>query len=271
VKLIIAAAAASALLFGPVGTTATAAAPSPPSVTVSPAKHLADGQVVNVTGSGITPSASVQVIQCDIYDPNDSEDNCSPLTTTTAGSGGKVAVNVTLGDPVYRSQDFGDAIPIYCRADHCHMFLVWTGSDGTPQVASSAALQFSGAPARIHVRPSTNLTSPQTVRVNGSAYGARGHNVQILEEACFSIVQGSGCYGALPPVTSYVSNMSTFAVNYSARRFLSDGTDCNDPNMLGQCEITVVVYSHGKPDDSFGVSALGQPAAFLTFEPAAAS
>ena len=101
--------------------------------------------------------------------------------------------------------------------------------------------------------------------VSGTAFGAEGHTVRVLEEACFSIVQGSGCYGALPAVTTTVRADGTYAVHYRVRRLLSDGTDCTG-DILGFCELTVVVLdSAGNPDDTFGISRRGQPALPLTF------
>src|SRR5581483_895969 len=196
------------------------AAAGPPTVNVSPDSHLAGGDTVHVTGTGITPAAPVQVIQCDIFDDNDSGDNCPTLTTTAADPTGGVSVDVTLGDPVYRSQDVGDAWPIYCRADHCQIFLVWPDANGVVQFVSSGDLQFSGAPAHIHAHPSRGLRNGQVIRANGSAYGAQGHKIRILEEACYRIVQGSGCYDQLPAVVMRVGSDGTFTTPYRVRRYL---------------------------------------------------
>jgi hypothetical protein len=235
-----------------------------PVVTVSPSHGLRGGDTIHVAGSGITPSASVQVIQCNSYS-NDPDENCSPTTTTSADPTGAVSLDITVASVVYQSQDIGDSVPNYCRADGCHIFLAWTDANGQPQVASSNPMEFAGAPARIHARPSSALTNNEKIRVNGSAYGAFGHRVQIVEEACYDIAQGSGCYGALPAVTTWIKPNGTFAIHYRAQRFLADGTDCASADILGSCEMTVIVLTHGQPDDSFGVSAIGQPAAQITF------
>lgn len=261
-KLILVAFAALTMLAG---TAVAAEATTPaPVVTVTPSHGLVAGKTVHVSGTGITASASVQVVQCDTY-VGDPEQDCPTLTTTTASATGAVALKVKVASLVYRSEPFGDSTPIYCRGDDCRIFLAWTDQDGNPQSASSPALEFKGAPARIHARPATNLKDSQTIRVNGRAYGAFGHRILVLEEACYGIIQGSGCYGALPAVTSWIKPNGTFVVNYPASRYLSDGTDCASDQMLGQCEMSVIVMNHGQPDDSFGVSSIGQPAAFLTF------
>jgi hypothetical protein len=57
-------------------------------------------------------------------------------------------------------------------------------------------------------------------------------------------------------VTTRIKHNGTYAVDYRARRFLADGTDCADGDILGFCEISVVVLTHGEPDDSFGVSSV---------------
>lgn len=235
-------------------------------VTVSPSTALAGGQVVQVTGTGIMPSASVQVIQCDTY-VGDPEQDCAPTTTATASSSGHVQVSLTLQDPVFRSQPLGDSLPIYCRADNCRVFLAWTGPGNEPDFSSSSTLTFKGAPATVIASTSMNLHGRQLVGVRGTAFGARGHQVMVLEEACFAIIQGSGCYGQLPAVTATVGDNGRYFVHYRVRQFLADGTDCNDPGILGSCELTVIVLTNGHPDDSYGLSSIGQPAAQITFLP----
>lgn len=261
-KMVLAVTAAFTLIAG--GATAVNATVAAPAVTVSPAHGLVGGRTVHVSGTGLTPAASVAVIECDVY-IGDPEQDCFPLTTTTTDAGGTVSLSVAIQSVVLRSEPFGDPVPIYCRADGCHIFLAWSDQNSEPQVVASQALQFVGAPARIHARPSSNLRDGQVIHINGSAYGAVGHRVMVLEEACYNIIQGSGCYGALPAVTSWVKPDGTFSVNYHASRYLADGTDCADPEILGSCEMSVIVFSHGQPDDSFGVSRIGQPAAQITF------
>ena len=109
--------------------------------------------------------------------------------------------------------------------------------------------------------------------VNGSAYGAFGQQVQILEEACFQTSEGSGCYDPKAAVTARVSSSGTWSVSYQVHRHLSDGEagdpelDCADTgNILGHCEMTVVVIgADGQPDPSFGDPRLGELAVPLAF------
>jgi hypothetical protein len=53
----------------------------------------------------------------------DPADVCAPTLTPTASAAGRVSVMLTLADPVWLSQEIGDSIPVYCRADQCHVFL----------------------------------------------------------------------------------------------------------------------------------------------------
>ena len=266
-KVIYALVACTALLIGlstAVGPAAASTTAAGPSVTVVPSTGLAGGDTVGVTATGLTPSAAVRVIECDIF-VGDPDYDCGDRIVTTADSAGNVAVDVTLLDPVYRAEPFGDPTPVYCRADICRVFLVWNDQDGVQQVLASDTLEFTGSPATIVASPATGLRRTERVHVTGTAYGAEGHTVRVIEEACFSIIQGSGCYGALNAVPTTVRPDGTYGVHYRVRRFLADGTDCTG-DILGFCELNVVVLdTSGNPDDSFGVSGRGQPAAALTF------
>jgi hypothetical protein len=235
-----------------------------PAIQVVPATGLAAGDTVSVAATGVTPLAAVRAIQCDVFTGSPDTD-CYDRATTAADSVGGVMVNVTLADPVYRAHEFGDPTPVYCRADACRIFLVWDDESGVQQVLTSDALEFTGSPATIGATPGTDLHKRQRVLASGTVYGAEGRTARILEEACFAIVQGSGCYGEMPAVTTTVSSDGSYSAHYRVRRFLADGTDCAG-DILGACELTVVVLdANENPDDSFGVSRIGQPAAWLTF------
>jgi hypothetical protein len=192
--------------------------------------------------------------------------SCPSGIPTTADPAGHVSVNITLVDPVHVTDPVGDDVPLYCRADHCRIFLVWNDSSGQQHAIASQRLFFKGAPATIAAKPDTNLPAKQFVRVTGTVYGASGRTLLIREEACYDIIQGRGCYGARPAVWTVVRPGGFYAAYYPVRRFLADGTDCTDPSILGSCELNVEVLDHkGNPDNSFGVSFYGEPGAFLSF------
>ncbi|MEP7089382.1 MAG: neocarzinostatin apoprotein domain-containing protein [Nocardioidaceae bacterium] len=271
---------AVALLVILAGSTATmtaadAAAPAP-TIAVSRTTGLTKGTAVTVWATGITAKAAVRVIECDQFNDNpdiDCPGGRSPSGSvaewdTTASASGTVKQRVTLRDPVFRSQEFGDASPVYCRADVCRIFVVWADAQGATQVLSSKALTFRGSPATIAARPSTDLGTTGWVSVTGTAHGAEGHSVTVLEQACFDLVQARGCYDPMPVRWAKVRSDGTFRVSYPAQRFIgeSGGTDCADPEILGRCVLSAVVLdSQGRPDDSFGVPAYGEPSAGLGF------
>lgn len=206
-------------------------------------------------------------MQCDVFVDNVDGD-CPDLAVVTAGPTGKVAAHVTLGDPVFRRMEFGAPAVVYCRADQCHLYAVGNAPDGSRLVLESPALKFKGSPATISATPSTNLAASQWVTVRGTAYGAEGRTVRIVEQACFSIIQDTGCYGARTVVTTRVHANGHYAAPYRVNRLLSDGTDCTTPDILGSCVLSVTVLDrHGQPDDSFGYSPYGDQKTPLSFGP----
>jgi len=237
-----------------------------PTVTVTPSTGLAGGDVVAIQASGLEPDAPVRVVQCDLFNGDDELGDCPDLAQVTAGPTGQLAVTLTLADPVWRSQPFGDANPVYCRADICRIFLVWTDSQGTMQVLSSAPLEFEGSPATIVATPAADLRKSQKVTVTGTAVGAEGQTVDVVQEACFDIVQGSGCYGTRLLGSTTVAGDGSWTVRVRVQRFLPDGTDCASFDILGACQLTArILDGSGQPDDSFGVARIGQPGAALLF------
>jgi hypothetical protein len=252
------------------------AAPPPPTVAVSPSSGLVRGSLVTIKASGVSPSTLVRVVECDRYN-DDPETDCpggrAPSTSpgswsTTSSPAGRVSLKVKLADPVFRAREFGDAAPVYCRADLCRLFLVWEDPAGARQVLGSDPLTFVGSPATVHMNPSSNLAALKWVAVTGTARGAEGRTIKVLEQGCFDMIQGRGCYGQLPVKWGKVRTDGSFKVKYPAQRHLGDdpATDCADPGMLGQCVLSVIVLDTlGRHDDSFGVRDYGDPAASLSF------
>lgn len=256
-----------ALMFSSLLTT-LARAQEPAGVDVTPSIGLAGGQVVHVAATGLPPGVTAELIQCDVFFDNVDQD-CFPTTFVTIADDGMLSQDVTLSDPVYQNREFGDPQPVYCRADGCHIFVVWNRDPGTgsTQVLSSSALEFTGSPATVTVSPSADLRKKEKIYVNGTADGAQGQTVQVFEEACFSIIQGSGCYGASLIGSAVVGADGKWTIGRTrVTRFLTDGTDCADPGILGACEVSAsILDATGSPDDSFGISGRGQPAAWLAF------
>ncbi|MDX6287700.1 MAG: hypothetical protein QOG53_3185 [Frankiales bacterium] len=235
-----------------------------PSVVVQPSTGLEGGDRVAVRAAGLPPGADARLIQCDEFF-DDIETDCAPVLTGTIPASGKFTVGVTVNDPIYRSQPFGDATPVYCRADACRIFVAWTTTNGDRGAVASQPLEFTGSPATIKVQPATNLDAEQDVWVGGTAYGAEGKSVTVVEEICFAMVQGSGCNGATVLKTRRVFDNGKWLMKVRVTRTLF-GNDCNDPDLLGECQLTVRIGgTSGQPDDSFGVARIGDQGASLEF------
>jgi Neocarzinostatin family len=235
-------------------------------VFVWPSTGLVGGDTVHVLAAGITPGVSVGLVQCDTY-VGESDEDCYPRAASTARPDGVVSTTLTLGDPVLKQMPEGNPQPVYCRADTCRIFLVWQDPAGNEQVKQSNRLQFRGSPATVAVTPAQQAYPTEAVQVTGTAYGAQGHRVLVYETACYNIIQGAGCQGQDRIRTTRVNSHGRFAIRYVVHQFLPDPNgpdDCNNdgPSM---CEVTAVILTNGQPDDSFGVSSIGQPAAWLDF------
>lgn len=248
------------------GAVAAGPASADQGVTVTPSAGLAGGDTVRITAAGLRPGAGVQVVQCDIY-TDDPLLNCPGTATTTADSAGRVTTTITLKDPVYRrSGEEGDPFPRYCRADICRIFLVWTDASGAQQVLSSDALNFTGSPATISVTPNSGLPRTRRVAVSGTADGAQGRQVQIVEELCVAIIQGHGCDVQFPPVVTTVRPDGSFAGHYRVRRFVTGGLDCASDISPYYCQLSAIVLTAaGQPDYSFGDPTFGHPHGAISF------
>jgi hypothetical protein len=247
---------------------------------VQPSTGLAKGSVVLVTASGLRAYRNLAVVQCDHFTPNADVEaepgNCSATRTTSADGSGRVRVWVTLKDPVFYDVPAGDDQAVYCRADHCRIFLVWTDANGVDHALRSPELKFKGSPATVTVSPSTNLKTTQWVKVAGTAFGAEGRTLKVREQSCYRLNQGSGCFGDLPFTWTKVRSDGTYSVSYQVRRFLPSADwpgsipgfmDCADfSEALGACQITVAVLnSKGQRDNTFGISSIGDPKGMLEF------
>jgi hypothetical protein len=263
---LLAAITGATLLFGALTVPVTAAA-STPQIQVSRSTGLAGGDQVRLTARGFAPGSTVRIVQCDVF-VDSFEGDCPDSAEVVAGSTGRIATTVTLLDPVFRQMEFGEPAEVYCRADICHLFAVGNDAAGNRLVLSTEALRFKGSPATITVSPATDLVDGQWVAVRGTARGAEGQQVQIVEHACYDIIQDTGCYGELNTVTTRVRSDGTYFAYYRVSRYLGDeeATDCTEPFILGECALSVTVLDRaGQPDNSFGYSPNGDMMALLNF------
>ena len=244
---------------------ATGQADAASNVQVTPSANLAGEDVVRVRASGLPPEVPVRIIQCDQFN-DDIELDCPIISTAVTDPAGGIEEQITVDDPVIRAQPFGDGAPVYCRADQCRIFVVWADAAGSTQFEASAALKFRGSPATIAGMPSSDLMDGQVVHVSGTAKGAGQQSIEVVEEACFAMVQGSGCYGTLPAASTIAAGNGRWSLDIVVHSVLSDGKDCRG-DILGQCQLTArVLGDDGIPDDSFGISRIGDPGQLISFQ-----
>lgn len=258
-----------------VGVTPAAAAPGPvaavpaaaPTASVHPSHGLTSTSTVTLAAAGLPASTEVNIVQCDqpSYDNGDFVSGCSPRGTITTSAAGAFSVQYNPRDPVYRNLEYGDPIPVYCRADVCRFYVEWVDGGELHSVPTNL-MYFTGDPATIAASPASGLTDGQQVTVTGTARRSTGRYVTVVQASCFQLVQGSGCVGNLPLATVPLKPNGTFTVKVPVYRYLSDGSDCVD--FWTGCQLHVVVLgADGRPDDSFGVSSIGQPGVDLFFTP----
>lgn len=250
----------------PVGAQAAA-----PRVTVNPFTALVGGDTVTVVATGLPAHAAVDIVECanaTHFGDDGERIGCDVIRTVTTNGGGALHTALTVADPVYSQEEFGDPVPIYCRLDGCRMFAEWTDASGFHSIGTKP-MHFVGGIATIVVGPSTNLVDGSRVHVSGSARGSTGHFVTVVEHLCFQIIQGSGCTnGTIPLGTFRLTASDTYSGYVTVFRTLADGGDCVTDTFFGPCTLSpIVLNSSGDPDDSFGVSRIGQPAADLSFIP----
>jgi hypothetical protein len=259
-------AVAAATVITSSSATAAPTTPAAAHVSVHPSHGLDIYSVVTVSATGIAHDTTVNVIECDVptTQTDDGAQGCAAIATPTTNARGALSVSLNAQDPVYRYEPFGDPVPIYCRADVCRFFVEWTSADGVLHSVATAAMHFKGSPATIAASPSTGLADETRVHVTGSAKGSSGRYVTIVEESCFQIIQGDACLGAIPLTTVELRGNDTYSASVPVFRYLGDGEDC--VGSFYGCQLSVTVLnSDGEPDDTFGVSRLGQPNVAIAF------
>ena len=240
---------------------ASAAAPW---VHVTPNSGLRQGSVVTITTHALPPNTSVNLAECDV--PRSTFIGCPPLITAVTDARGDLRVDVAVQSYVYRSEEFGDSPPVYCRADQCRIYAEWIDSHGDLQLVQTNRMHFVGSPATIAAQPTTGLADRARVRVTGTAKGTSGRYVTIVEEYCRNPTGGHFCGGSIPLATVPVDAKDGYAATVTVYRTLADGVDCAWDGDLGACLLSVIVLdSSGRPDGTFGLPDWGDPGVGITF------
>ena len=239
-----------------------------PWVRVTPNSGLKNWAAVTVSAHALPPNISVDLVECDVPTTftDDAIIGCGELSTVVTDAQGDLQVDLRVMAVVYRQQHLGDSRPVYCRADQCRIYAEWTDSSRVIHSVPTNRMHFAGSPATLTVSPSTGLADGARVRVTGSAQGTTGHYVTIVEEECFSIIQGHSCDGRLSLVSLPVDARGRFSGLVTVYRTLADGGDCLFGSGFGPCELSVIVLdSSGQPDETFGVIDWGDPGADISF------
>jgi len=236
-----------------------------PTVVVWPATRLEGGDVVTVKAWGLPPLTEVIVSQCTDEPSRSLGTGCGREQVFTTSDSGGLRISWTLLDPVFYQPEAGSPVPRYCRADQCRIF-VSVPEGGDLRNHASPTLHFRGSPATVAVAPDSGLVDGQRVRITGSAKGSEGRRVLVIQQQCIQIVQEFSCSGATVLAEGRLGRYDTFTTYGRVRRILANGTDCAVDLTYEPCRITAVIIGpDGQPDDSFGVSSLGHPGAYLEF------
>ncbi len=261
-----------------VTTVPAAAAPGPaaarldasPSASVHPSHGLSAASKVTVTATGLPPNLTVNIVQCSraSADAGHSVYGCPPVRVVTTSATGTVSAQFNPLATVWLHNLETSEVPVYCRADVCRYYIEWIETDTwTEHSVPTNLMYFNGDPATIAAVGSVaNLTDGQTVQVSGSARRSAGRYVTIVQASCFVNDLIGGCVGRLPVGSAPLRADGTFSATVPVHRILADGTDC--VTAAWGCQLHVVVLgADGEPDDSFGVSRLGDPNVAISFAP----
>jgi hypothetical protein len=163
----------------------------------APLRGMHSGDVVPVKGRGVPPLVQVRVIQCDTFTGDPDAGDCADAAVTTASSCVTVALSLTLADPVYRIEPFGDPMLPGRQVPHLPGLDRRDRQRAGGELARARLCRL----ARDDHRHAGERAAGQPARCTWSApqFGARGHTV--------------GPYGELAVVAATVRRDGTFAAD----------------------------------------------------------
>ncbi|MFL6238220.1 MAG: hypothetical protein ACJ735_01825 [Actinomycetes bacterium] len=243
------------------GTPASAVAPK---VIVSPSTGLVHGESVVVRLRGLPPHTSVGLAECDTFFILFEDPVCSRVGALTTNGNGRGAAGVVLDDPVVNASPGADSHFVYCRDEQCRMWAWWTDSAGDIQTAASAVLDFVGSTLTYSASPTDRLVNGERVKLSGTAYGAEGQTMQVVEVFCVDDVQLT-CTAVQVLGSAVVRPNGTWSRAVHVHRRIG-GEDCANPDSLAYCGVAAeVVETSGAVDLSFGAVLTGDTVSRLSF------
>ncbi|MGC8499176.1 MAG: neocarzinostatin apoprotein domain-containing protein [Acidimicrobiales bacterium] len=165
------------LAYAPITFAAPAAATSAPSLTVTPATGLTNGEKVTITGSGFTPSDSLYATECLATATSAADCNVStatPITVNTDGTLPSTTFTVVTGT-------VGGATCGTSAADAAScVIMVANSSEGDRAAAPIAFAVPTPTTPSVTVSKNSGLKNGQTVTVTGSGF-TPGDSVYAVE------------------------------------------------------------------------------------------
>ncbi len=194
-------------LVGAVSASAHPVAHATPVLTVTPNTDLANGQTVQLSGTGFPPSSTTlvalecnkngtTVIDCDINNLSpvtvDASGNLTGTFTVKTGTIGSTTCGTSAADASNCAVIIGDSSTYTLEANAVITFASGsTGTTTTTTQPTTTTTQPTTGPRRLKVAPSTNLRNGQSVKISGSGFKA-GDQLYAVE--CVVGAKGqSGC------------------------------------------------------------------------------
>ena len=223
--------------------------PKVPKITVTPHTALMDHQLVEVDGTGFSPSTSVSIAQCVTHPPAGTFPACDYATSryvTVADDGTFQAPNFAL-ERIQTVYTDNGLLKIDCAATagRCDIEVESSGFGTSAPVSVPLSFNPNVAPIVAHVQlsPSSGLRDLQSITVTGSGF-TPGVAVNVAECAVKSALLFASCdYTNSRAVTAGFHG--GFIMTFSARRNVAafeypigaTNTDC--ATKAGLCELVV--------------------------------
>ncbi len=166
IKRVLSSAAVVALILGGLSLTADALAASAanatvPTITLSPDIGLTNGQVIDLSGSGFTPGASLASVECNGQATGVAGCDTSSISPITVSSSGDFTTTFAV-----MTGTIGNGTCGISATDSLCFIAIGTTSDA---LVADASIAFVGGPG-VALTPSTGLSNSQSVTVAGSGF-----------------------------------------------------------------------------------------------------